>query len=318
MPAASSPLAGAAATAVDCLGVAPGERVAVVYTPDCRSIGLAIAAAAEDRLAVVEQREFEQPGSRSEPPAEVVAALDGADVVFAATHFSLSHTAARIAATERGARIASLPGVSDEIFARAVATDYVRMSLDGDEIARLLTAADRCHITCPHGTDLTLHLEGRDGRNDDGNLRGPAAFGNLPAGEGYIAPLEHVGGGTLVIDGSIAGYGLLEDPLRLTIVDGLIVEAEGSAAAWLLDTLGPAGGNGRRLAELGIGTNPAARVTGSIIDDEKVRGTAHVAFGTSTGVGGVNQAGVHIDGVLLTPTIRIGGFVVAQDGELLV
>jgi leucyl aminopeptidase (aminopeptidase T) len=314
----TSPLAAAAATAVDCLGVAAGERVAVVYTPDCRSIGVALAAAVEDRQATADQCQFEQPGSQSEPPAEVVAALDQADVVFAATRFSLSHTAARIAATERGARIASLPGVSEEIFARAVATDYVQMSLDGEELARRLTAADRCRITCPQGTDLMLHLEGRDGRNDDGNLRRPRAFGNLPAGEGYIAPLEHLGGGTLVIDGSIAGYGLLEDPLRLTIVDGLIVEAEGRAAGWLLDTLGPAGGNGRRLAELGIGTNPAARLTGAIIDDEKVRGTAHVAFGTSTGVGGVNQADVHIDGVLLTPTITIGDDIVARDGELLV
>jgi leucyl aminopeptidase (aminopeptidase T) len=211
-----------------------------------------------------------------------------------------------------------MPGLTEEIFVRAVSTDYERMSRDGDTLARLLTDAARCHITCALGSDFVLYLDGREGRNDDGDLRRPGAFGNLPAGEGYIAPLEHAGGGTLVFDGSIAGYGLLEEPLRVTVLDGLVVAAEGPAASWLLETLGPEGDPGRRVAELGIGTNPDAQVNGTIIDDEKVRGTAHVAFGTSTGVGGVNKASVHIDGVMLRPTVAIDARIVAEGGELLI
>ena len=314
-----SDLAHAAALAVDCLGVRAGERVAVISNPAQERIATALAGATRDRGAEVESTVF-APLSRNgvEPPEPVAAAMAGADAVLIATSTSLSHTRARRAASERGARVASLPTVTEEVFARAVPVDYARMSAAGAELARRLTAASTCRLTSPLGTDLVLSLDGRIGRNDDGDLRAPGAFGNLPAGEGYIAPREDAGTGTLVVDGSLAGWGLLEESLELRLENGAVRSASGAAGEWLLETLDAGGPEGRLVAELGIGTNPAAQLCGVVLEDEKICGSAHVAFGSSAGIGGTVQTSVHIDAVLLAPRVEIDGVVVADGGRLLV
>jgi leucyl aminopeptidase (aminopeptidase T) len=121
----------------------------------------------------------------------------------------------------------------------------------------------------------------------------------------------------LVFDASVAGHGMLDEPLRVRIEDGAIVEADGAIGAWLLETLDAGGPNGRHVAELGIGTNPAAQIVGLVLEDEKVRGTVHVAFGASTGVGGINDAGVHIDAIMRAPTLQIGDRIVCSGGEVI-
>jgi leucyl aminopeptidase (aminopeptidase T) len=231
---------------------------------------------------------------------------------------SLSHTRARVAATAAGARIASLPSVTEAMFRRAIPVDYEFVTRAGAAIADLITRADSVRITSPAGTDLTLVVRGRDGRNDDGDLRAPGAFGNLPAGEGYVAPVETEGDGVIVFDGSVAGFGPLDEPLTVELAAGRLVAASGAAASWLEATLDAGGPDGRSVAELGIGSNPAATLTGVVLEDEKICGTAHIAFGSSAGIGGVVQAAVHIDAIMLTPTIEIAGTVVADGGRLLV
>lgn len=308
-----------AAVCVDRLGVREGERVAVLHNGPQAPIVDAIADAARRRGADVDVLEFEvMERSGVEPPSEVAELLRGADAGFGVTSVSLSHTRARIDACAAGLRFASMPLLTLDIFARTLPIDYPWMSAAGAELARLLTEADECTLHSQEGTDLTLSLAGRGGRNDDGDLRAPGAFGNLPAGEGYIAPVEDAGGGTIVFDGALTGYGVLEEPLVVRLRDGVLVDAEGPAAQTLLSTLDGAGPSGRRVAELGIGTNPAARIVGIVLEDEKVLGTAHVAFGTSTGLGGANQSTVHIDGIIRRPTIRIGSTTVLEDGRLLV
>jgi leucyl aminopeptidase (aminopeptidase T) len=270
----------------DRLGVAAGERVVVLHNPPQAAIARLIAAACEARQAAVEVVEFATLSRHGEaPPADVEAAIARADACVGATERSLSHTAARRSATEAGTRFASMPGITEAIFHRAVPADYDAMTRDGAAIAALLTEADEVRITSAQGTDLTLSVRGRSGLNDDGDLRAAGAFGNLPAGEGYIAPVEDAGEGVLVVDGSLSA----------------------------LDAGGPLG---RHVAEFAVGTNPAATVVGNILEDEKVRGTCHVAFGSSAGIGGVNQAGVHLDAVLLEPTVHIGGTLVVEAGRL--
>jgi leucyl aminopeptidase (aminopeptidase T) len=304
---------------VDRLGVREGERVAVLHNGPQAPIAEAIAAAARRRGAAVDVLEFEAMArSGVEPPSEVGALLRAADAGFGVTSVSLSHTRARIDACAEGLRFASMPLLTPEIFARTLPVDYPWMSAAGAELARLLTEADECTLHSAEGTDLTLSLAGRSGRNDDGDLRAPGAFGNLPAGEGYIAPLEDAGTGTIVFDGAVTGCGVLHEPLRVRVSDGVLVDAEGPAAGVLLSTLDSAGPSGRRVAELGIGTNPAARIIGVVLEDEKVLGTAHIAFGTSTGLGGANQSSVHVDGIIRRPTVRIGSTTVLEDGRLLV
>jgi leucyl aminopeptidase (aminopeptidase T) len=307
----------AAELAVTQLGVARGERVAVLHNAPQEAIAAALAEAARAADAQVTVAGFatlERHGA--EPPADVARAIAEADVCFAATDTSLSHTQARLAGTARGARFASLPTVTEDIFRRVIPVDYAEMTRRGAAIAALITQVDEIRITSPQGTDVRLVVRGRDGRNDDGDLRAAGAFGNLPAGEAYVAPVEVEGEGVLVFDGSVAGFGLLDEPMTVELAGGRLVSASGEAGAWLERYLDA--GDGRTVAELGIGTNPAATLTGIVLEDEKIMGTAHVAFGSSAGIGGVVQASVHVDSVMLEPTIEIDGEVVVAGGRLLV
>ena len=182
-------LARAAATTVERLGVASGEAFLVVYNEELAPIAEAIAAAARDRADSVRALSF-PPLTRNgeEPPEDVAAALLEADAAALVTTYSLSHTRARLAATNSGARIASMPGITVDMFLRTLPIDYTHLETLGRKLAAQLTEADRCRITAPAGTDVELVLRGREGRSDDGDLRAPGAFGNLPAGEAYIAP----------------------------------------------------------------------------------------------------------------------------------
>lgn len=305
----------------DRLGVGAGEKVAVLHNGPQATIAEAIAAAARRRGAEVRLLAF-PPVAQSgvEPPAEVAELLGWADVGFGVTSVSLSHTRARIDACAGGLRFASMPMLTPEIFLRTLPVDYPWMEGAGDDLARLLSAADSCRITSAEGTDVTLSVAGRGGRNDDGDLRAPGAFGNLPAGEGYVAPVETAGDGTLVFDGALTGYGLLDEPMVVTLAAGSVVEATGRAAASFLAGLDGAepAGSGRRVAELGIGTNPAATIIGVVLEDEKVLGTVHVAFGTSTGLGGANQSTIHIDGIMRRPSLWIGDTQVIDAGRFLI
>jgi leucyl aminopeptidase (aminopeptidase T) len=312
-------LAQSAELAVDRLGVERGEHVAVLHNEAQAGIAAALAEAARERGARVEVVGFATlAGHGKEPPDDVAEAILHAHACFAATDTSLSHTRARLAGTKRGGRFASLPTVTEDIFRRAIPIDYDEMTRRGAAIAELITRADSVRITSPQGTDVTLSVRGRDGRNDDGDLRAPGAFGNLPAGEAYVAPVEVEGDGVIVFDGSIAGYGLLEEPIEVRIEGGRLVSASGAAGAWLEAALDAGGEGGRSVAELGIGTNPAASLCGVVLEDEKIIGTGHVAFGSSAGIGGVVQASVHIDSIMLEPTIEIAGVTVADGGRLLI
>ena len=117
-----------------------------------------------------------------------------------------------------------MPGVTEDMLARVMAVDFDTMAARSQRGGRAARRGTTAHVTCPLGTDLTLDLTGRAGISDDGDLTAPGAFGNLPCGEGFIAP---VGGEGTVVASSLAPLGLSEDPARLTVADGRIVAAEG-------------------------------------------------------------------------------------------
>jgi leucyl aminopeptidase (aminopeptidase T) len=302
-----------------CLGIGSHDDVLVLCNDEQRAIAEALAAAARPLARSVRMLAFAALSRHGEePPVEVAEAMASADAVFAPTSRSLTHTRARIEATGRGVRIATMPTITEEIFARAVAVDYAGLKQAGESLAARLSSARLAHVTSAEGTDIALRLDGRVGRSDDGHLQQRGAFGNLPAGEAYIAPLETLGDGTVVVDGSLAGFGRITAPVRVTVERGRVVDAGTAAGEWLLETLDAGGPHGRSLAELGIGTNPRAILTGEVLEDEKVIGTIHLAFGSSAALGGVNDAAVHIDGIVLRPTVALDDEPVIEDGRLLV
>jgi leucyl aminopeptidase (aminopeptidase T) len=301
------------------MGISPGEDVLVVCTPVTEEIGAlmrieAQGDGADATLAVISERD----SAAAEPPRAVAAAMAAADVVLAATIQSLSHTEARKAASDAGVRVGSLPGVTEEMLTRLMTGDLEEIRRRGWAIVTALNRGSQARITCPHGSDLRIGLEGRLGTVDAGELGNKGAFGNLPCGEGFIAPLEGTTEGTLVVDGSIAEVGLLETPVSLTVREGHLVAATGSDGARLMELLTAHGVDGTNVAELGIGTNEEAILTGNILEDEKILGTCHVAFGASAAIGGTVQVPVHLDCIVLEPTIEIDGETIVSGGDLLI
>src|SRR5688572_23725275 len=173
----------------DCLGVGEGEEVLVVANPATQELGAALRDEAAEAggdavLAVISERA----SHAGEPPATVAEAMAAADVVLAPTVQSLSHTAARKRASEAGVRIATLPGVTEEMLARVMSADMAELRRRGGEVAARLDAASEAVITCPNGSDLHLDLTDRVAIPDAGELKEKGAFGNLPCGEGFIPP----------------------------------------------------------------------------------------------------------------------------------
>ncbi len=301
----------------DCLAVHEGEEVLVVCNPSTQRIGEALRAEAVEAgadavLMVISERATHG----TEPPRPVAEAMAAADVVLAPTVQSLSHTAARKRASEAGARIATLPGVTEEMLARVMSADMDGLRRRGRAVAEALDDASEAHLADANGTDLTLDLTGRAAIADAGELTEPGAFGNLPCGEGFISPAG--GNGTLVVDGSLAGIGLVAEPVELVIEGGHLTSARGGQGMAFMELLTEHGEDGTNVAELGIGTNEKAIVTGEILEDEKILGSAHVAFGASAGIGGTVQVPVHLDCIVLKPTLELDGEAIVRDGKLLV
>jgi leucyl aminopeptidase (aminopeptidase T) len=301
------------------MGISPGEEVLVVCNPVTEEIGAlmrieAQGDGADATLAVISERD----SAAAEPPQAVAAAMAAADVVLAPTIQSLSHTAARKAASEAGVRIGTLPGVTEEMLSRLMTGNLEEIRRRGWAVVTALNRGSEARITCSNGSDLRIGLEGRLGIVDAGELGNRGAFGNLPCGEGFIAPLEGTTEGMLVVDGSIAEIGLLETPVTLTIREGHLVDASGDDGVRLMELLTIHGKDGTNVAELGIGTNEEAILTGNILEDEKILGTCHVAFGASAAIGGTVQVPVHLDCVVLEPTLAIDGETIVSGGDLLV
>ena len=296
-----------------CLDVRPGEDVLVITDAAVRGLGEALrdeaaAAGGDAVLAVMDERATDG----SEPPRTLAAALAACDVFIAPTSRSLSHTTARRRASEAGSRGATMPGVTEEMLARVMAVDFEAMAARSRAVAAVLSAGTTARVTCERGTDLALDLSGRDGIADDGGLTERGAFGNLPCGEGFVSPAG--GEGTAVV-ASLAPLGLSEGPATLTLRGGHLTAAEGGLGPEYLARLAVHGDQGTNLAELGVGTNDRAILTGNVLEDEKILGTVHIAFGASAGIGGNISVPIHLDAVVLDATLEVDGVRVLDAGR---
>lgn len=241
--------------------------------------------------------------SGEEPPSEIVELWMQHSIIFCITKHSLTHTNARKAANKAGIQVITMPGITEDMFLNgAMKADYSRVEVETLEMTDKLTKATSVTILTGDGKySLDVPLQGRMGVPSTGIFKSSSASGNLPSGEAYIAPVEYEASGKILITGSIAGIGLVKEPVLLTIDDGRLVEASGEQGAKLLSILGD--GDGRILCELGIGTNHAARITGLILEDEKAYDSIHVAFGSNHTFGGVISTNVHIDCVTKGPKL---------------
>ena len=327
------------------LGLRPGERILVLTDiprpGDWAGMGLdklfdmvkraflarAVAQIAREEFPNCQVEFYAYPAtgmSGLEPPPGVGDRMKSADVVVAITTYSLSHTRAREEATRAGARVASMPGFLEEMFYPdgPMAADYRAIKELSEELAELLTRAEEARVITPAGTDMEFSLRGREGLADTGMLTERGSWGNLPAGEAFIAPVEGTARGRMVVQ---AGWhpGLEED-MTLVVRDGEVVEILGGGAVGdrLRDRLRPGVDeepyrSRRNIAELGIGTNPFARRPDVVLEAEKIKGTVHIAVGSNKFIGGLVETDLHIDFVLPEPDLYVDGEAIIRHGEFL-
>ncbi|OYT47723.1 MAG: leucyl aminopeptidase [Desulfurococcales archaeon ex4484_42] len=305
-------------TVKTCLGVKPGEKFLVITDIETEVIGRVIAdvgweVGAETIYVVMKPRTRHG----EEPPQPIAEMWKYVDVFVAPTKYSLTHTQARKKATELGVRGATMPTITVDIFIDGMSVDYNIVKDYCNRILKALEGAKEIRVTTPLGTDITFSVEGRKFLADTGILTEKGAFGNLPAGEVFVAPLEGTANGVIVFDGAIAGLGKITTPVKVTVKDGFAVKFEGGDEARKLEEILKSVGKKEafNIAEFGIGTNPCAKIVGNVLMDEKVYKTIHIALGDNSTIGGKVKAGIHIDGIITKPTVYVDGRTIIKDGE---
>jgi leucyl aminopeptidase (aminopeptidase T) len=300
----------------DNMGLRSGETLLVVYDETTLRIGETLFEAGRQLGAKAMALRIPLSAKNGEEPFPVVArAMAESDVVVAPTGASLTHTQAKKNACKAGARVATMPKITEDMFFNGpITADYNKVAELTKRVNVFLDWANEAELRSGECV-LKMSLKGRSGVLSSGVYRNKGESGNLPSGEAYIAPVEGTAEGTALIDGSFAGLGVLEAPLKLTFEKGQMTKAEGADAERLEAMLGD-NPNARNLAELGIGTNDKARVTGVILEDEKIYGTVHIALGSNDTFGGAVAAGIHVDGIITRPELLLDGKPVVREGTI--
>jgi leucyl aminopeptidase (aminopeptidase T) len=299
------------------LGLQPNERVLIVTDSLMKEVEAAIwfeaAKKVTSKVSLVVLEGMTHSGQ--EPPAELITLCTQSDIALFQTTYSLTHTSASKAAQSRGARVASLPGVNLALVNKLLAINYAPIRDLGTKLKAKLEAGNQLTITSPLGTNLTAGIRQSQVIDDNGFIA-PGTVGNLPAGEVFFCPVDNSTNGTWVVNGSLADEDDLDQPVVITIENGQAVKFEGGQAAQRLEAkLKAVGPEALIVAEIGIGTNPAADPQASLIEAEKAYATAHLAFGNSQGFGGPNAAPIHLDGLTLDPTITINDEVIVKNRQ---
>ena len=301
----------AAETAVQqCLNLQPDESILVVTDETRQAIGEAlyeVATEVTEDASIIRYPPGDQHGE--EPPAPVAAGMQSANAFLAPTTKSLSHTRARSEASDLGARGATLPGITEEVFTTGLQADYDQIREHCASLYEQVSDASEIRVTAPNGTDITVEPGSREWMQDTGTITEPGDFSNLPAGEVFVSP--ETATGRFVVDGTMMPYGLLDadQELAFEVEDGFVTEIEDKRVRAQVETAADSvGEDAYNLAELGIGANIAVTdLVGSVLLDEKAAGTVHLAIGDDAGIGGDTDAPIHLDGIIRDAEVLADG-----------
>jgi len=309
-----------------CMQVRPHEHVLVVTDPSTSEVGRSLYEAASevtDRILMMMMPRRHRQGN--EPPASVGDLMRRQNVVLLATRHSLTHTRARLTASREGARIASMPGIDEEMMAMGGMTaDYNALQKEISGLNPMLRRRRDVRVTTPAGTDVTFRTGARWVLEDNGICNRPGQVTNLPAGKVFVLPKEQTLSGKIVIDGSWEGV-LLDEPLTFLVEKGMVVSISGGELAESVESvldeakvgLRPSrAGLVKTVAEFGFGMNSRARMTGNRLEDQVVRGSAYFGIGDNTALGGSASVGIHMRGVMLKPTIELNDVDLVVDGKI--
>ncbi|MGY8755297.1 MAG: aminopeptidase [Candidatus Poseidoniales archaeon] len=311
-----------------CMDIRRGENVLIVCDPTTGEIGQALHKAASKRskrILLIVMPKGRHHGE--EPPAPVANLMRQQQIVIAPTKYSLTHTRAIRAAVKEGARVATMPGITDKMFiGGGMTADFSAIKKQISDLSSTLRRKRLLHITCENGTDIQFEVSWRDWKMDDhGVCNRPRMITNLPAGKVFVLPKEGTMEGTIIIDGSWEST-LLDTPLELTVEKGIVIDIKGdSTAAQIRQQFGEAATRLKSkdremvwtVAEFGFGMNPNARLTGHVLEDEKKMGSCYFAIGDNSSLGGHALVGIHIPGVITKPSVWLDDTQIIDDGKFI-
>lgn len=278
----------------------------------------------------------ERDRSYQEPPLPVREAMLAADVILMPTSKGLLHSETGIEANHQGTKMIPMSEIRAETLAGGAAdADYEAIYEQNKRIKEVWDRGERVEVSAPAGTELRADISDRRATNcsahcdrtgeklvnpDAGAAENAGRVAAFPDGEVPIAPNEGTTNGTIVWDTSMHEVGLIDTPIKATVEDGYVTDIEGGREAtkireFLSDFDNEAVYN---IAELSIGTNPGAEITGHLREDKKAWGYMHIAVGANIDFGGTVSAPTHIDGTVSGPTLTIDDQTIVEDGEIIV
>ncbi len=276
----------------DCLNIRRNEQFLVLCDTFCMHVGRALYDSADGKcketmLVMVQSRKYDGCAL----PEIIVPLLDKFDCIAIATQKAFSPALIEKLVMEKPLRIATLPGVTDTSFCRAMAIDWGKLGIYTRKVAGRAGTPDMVRLLSGDSAELTFECDGNPARADDGRLMSNGTFGNLPGGEVCLRPRAGTANGTVIVNQSFALVdGTIDKPLVITFRQGVITRIEGHGCQLELEKLFVKNRSGaRELIEFGIGTNELAEYGSTLLEDKKVRGAVHVA------IGGGDDLPVHLD-----------------------
>ncbi|MDB5510690.1 MAG: hypothetical protein JWR08_173 [Enterovirga sp.] len=297
----------------------------------CKELG------AEPTLALFERR----PADYYDPPPAVCEAMMRSSVNVLLASTGMLHSAANFRAMEAGIPAICMDGgmTLEWMQSGAITEDMTKVMERKHFVAKNVfgTGAKTCRVTSRYGTDFTYSVDNKitippkpgpgydpykiiDFGKDE-NREGGLLYYLFPTGEYNVAPIEGTAEGKLVIELTMHHIGRIYDPIVLQVEKGRVVEITGGAEARILrDYLAEYGDENAYMcpAEASVGVNAKAVVRGIQREDKNILGAMHFGLGTNIDVGGTIRSKIHLDGVILEPTLYVDGVKRIEDGRFLV
>jgi leucyl aminopeptidase (aminopeptidase T) len=310
-----------------CMEIRNHEDVVIITDTHTSEIGRALyeaAAEVTDRVLLLMIPPAFKPGN--EPPSPVGDLMRKSRVVLIATRESLTHTKARINASKSGVRIASMPGISKEMFITGgITADYNALQIEISGMNNVFRRRREVHVMTPSGTDVKFTTGSRWILEDNGICNRPGQVTNLPAGRIFTMPKEGTMQGKIVFDGSWEGE-LLAKPVEMKIVKGKVTEISGyDGVEDIIESFNIPPHSKRILdlnlnktvSEFGFGMNSRAKVVGNVLEDQVVRGNSYFSFGDNTALGGSSNTGIQKRGVVKKSTVLLEDMDLVLEGKII-
>ncbi len=300
-----------------CARVSADEKVLIISDKaQDPQILEALKRAVEEQKAEPKMAIYQALQAEGRLPSEYESAFEGVDVVFACSTEPFTYEYF-YKCTAKGARVLSMFRINTPTLLRTVPIDYEQLAAELEELGKRLQKARLAEVKTNIGTNLFMELAARKARLATGLAHNKGDLTFIPAGLVAVAPKELTAKGRLLIDGTIIGVGRVNRPVMCVIQRGRLTDLADDKAYPILRHKLSMDENANILCELGLGTNPKAKLVGGA-EDERVRGTIFVGFGDNTLFGGKVTSRSHVDVTLLKGTLILDGEPMVETGQILI